>query len=131
MMIDADRARDRRSDAVKASATARPDIAVATSSDGLSLHFWAVPAIAGVASVCIYTTRRTNRLVRDVASEQRRRERLGRYFSPQVAAHVEQLGDGAAAGESREVTLRPVGGTRLAGTSTVGAATYQPQAAED
>jgi len=66
---------------------------------------WSVPVIAGVAAVCIYTTRRTIRLVENVAAEQRRRERLGRYFSPQVAARVEALGDGAAAGESREVTL--------------------------
>jgi len=66
---------------------------------------WSVPVIAGVAAVCIYTTRRTIRLVENVATEQRRRERLGRYFSPQVAARVEALGDGAAAGESREVTL--------------------------
>jgi len=66
---------------------------------------WSVPVIAGVAAVCIYNTRRTIRLVENVAAEQRRRERLGRYFSPQVAARVEALGDGAAAGESREVTL--------------------------
>jgi class 3 adenylate cyclase len=55
--------------------------------------------------VVVYTTRRTVRLVEDVASEQRRRERLGRYFSPQVAAHVEQLVDDSAAGEKREVTI--------------------------
>src|SRR5439155_484196 len=66
---------------------------------------WSVPVLVGVAAVCIYTTRRTIRLVESVAAEQRRRERLGRYFSPHVAARVEALGDGAAAGESREVTL--------------------------
>jgi len=66
---------------------------------------WSVPVIAGVAAVCIYNTRRTIRLVENVAAEQRRRERLGRYFSPQIAARVEALGDGAAGGESREVTL--------------------------
>ena len=66
---------------------------------------FAVPAIIGVAVVSIYNARRTVRLVEDVASEQRRRERLGRYFSPQVAARVEQLVDGAASGESREVTI--------------------------
>jgi adenylate cyclase len=66
---------------------------------------WSIPVIAGVAAVCIYTTRRTIRLVENVAAEQRRRERLGRYFSPQVAARVEALGEGSAAGESREVTL--------------------------
>ena len=66
---------------------------------------FAVPAIVGVAVVSVYNARRTIRLVESVAGEQRRRERLGRYFSPQVAARVEELGDGAAAGESREVTI--------------------------
>jgi adenylate cyclase len=66
---------------------------------------WAVPSIWGVAAACIYVTHRTVRLVEEVSSEQRRRERLGRYFSPQVAARVEAFADGAAAGESREVTL--------------------------
>jgi adenylate cyclase len=66
---------------------------------------WAVPVIAGVAAVCIYNTRRTIRLVERVAGEQRRRERLGRYFSPQVAARLEREGGGEAAGETREVTI--------------------------
>jgi adenylate cyclase len=66
---------------------------------------FAVPAIVGVVVVSIYNARRTVRLVESVASEQRRRERLGRYFSPEVAARVEQLGDEGAAGDSREVTL--------------------------
>jgi len=72
---------------------------------GRQWTIWAVGVIAGVAAVCLYTTRRTIQLVHNVADEQRRRERLGRYFSPQVAEHVEALGDGAAAGESREVTI--------------------------
>jgi adenylate cyclase len=66
---------------------------------------WAVPVIVGVAAVCIYNTRRTIRLVERVAGEQRRRERLGRYFSPQVAARLEREGGGEAAGETREVTI--------------------------
>ena len=44
-------------------------------------------------------------LVVRVAQEQLRRERLGRYFSPQVAEHLERHGDLAAAGEAREVTI--------------------------
>ncbi|TMA94029.1 MAG: adenylate/guanylate cyclase domain-containing protein [Deltaproteobacteria bacterium] len=72
---------------------------------GTQFTIWAVGVMAGVAAVCVYNTRRTINLVHSVAEEHRRRERLGRYFSPQVAAHVERLADGAAAGESREVTI--------------------------
>jgi hypothetical protein len=50
-------------------------------------------------------TRRTIELVYGVAAEQRRRERLGRYFSPQVAARVESLE--ASAGELRTVASSP------------------------
>jgi adenylate cyclase len=42
-------------------------------------------AIVLMAVVCRYASRSTVRLVRAVASEQLRRERLGRYFSPQIA----------------------------------------------
>ena len=73
--------------------------------DGRQFIVWAVLALAGVAAVCLYNTRTTLQLVARAASEQRRRERLGRYFSPQVAARVERLGDEDAAGESREVTI--------------------------
>jgi adenylate cyclase len=51
------------------------------------------------------TSARAVRLVASVSKEQVRRERLARYFSPQVVARVEQGGDLAAAGESREVTI--------------------------
>jgi adenylate cyclase len=73
--------------------------------DGDQFIVWAVPVLAGVAAICLHNTRSTIRLVAHAASEQRRRERLGRYFSPEVAARVERLGDGEAAGESREVTI--------------------------
>jgi adenylate cyclase len=73
--------------------------------DGKQFIVWAVPVLAGVAAVCLHNTRSTIRLVARAASEQRRRERLGRYFSPEVAARVERLGDGEAAGESCEVTI--------------------------
>jgi len=73
--------------------------------DGPQFILWAVPILAGVAAICVYNTHTTLRLVARAASEQRRRERLGRYFSPEVAARVEELGDGAATGESREVTI--------------------------
>ena len=64
-----------------------------------------VLAMFGVAVACLYITDRTIELVFGVASEQRRRERLARYFSPDVAARVESLGDGAVAGEERTVTV--------------------------
>jgi adenylate cyclase len=48
---------------------------------------------------------RAVRLVASVSKEQVRRERLARYFSPQVVARVEQRGDLDGAGESREVTI--------------------------
>jgi hypothetical protein len=66
--------------------------------EGIQFAFWAIPSIGGVAAICVYNTRRTTRLVGNAAREQRRRERLGRYFSPQVAERVEELGEGQAAG---------------------------------
>jgi adenylate cyclase len=57
------------------------------------------------AATCSYATRRAVRLVETVSSEQRRLERLGRYFSPQVAAVLETQGDTISVGESRIVTL--------------------------
>lgn len=56
------------------------------------------------ALVCVYSRDQTVRLVRETASEQLRRERLGRYFSPQVAAVLESGGMESDAGR-REVTL--------------------------
>ena len=64
-----------------------------------------VLSMFGVAVACLYLTRRTIELVFGVAGEQRRRERLVRYFSPEVAARVESLADGAVAGEERTVTV--------------------------
>ena len=54
---------------------------------------------------CTYIVVRTTQLVSDVSAEQRRRERLGRYFSPQVAALLAAAPDDTAAGESRTVTV--------------------------
>ncbi len=50
-------------------------------------------------------SRRTTRLVRAVSAEELRRERLGRYFPPQIAEHMESSADSLATGESREVTI--------------------------
>lgn len=56
------------------------------------------------AATCAYLGGRVTHLVESVSDEQRRRERLGRYFSPQVAARLEATGT-VGAGETREVTL--------------------------
>ncbi|MFP2962544.1 adenylate/guanylate cyclase domain-containing protein [Myxococcus sp. 1LA] len=44
-------------------------------------------------------------LVREVAQEEVQRERLGRYFSPEVARQIAERGTEAGSGEHREVTL--------------------------
>jgi adenylate cyclase len=59
----------------------------------------------GIAVACLYLTNRTIELVHGVADEQRRRERLGRYFSPQVAARLDSGGDAGARGERRDITV--------------------------
>ncbi len=62
-----------------------------------------VTGLAG--ALWLYASRRVLYLTGRVAQEQLRRERLGRYFSPQVTEHLEEHGELAAAGEDREVTL--------------------------
>lgn len=44
-------------------------------------------------------------LVKEVAQEEVQRERLGRYFSPEVARQIAERGTEAGSGEHREVTL--------------------------
>jgi adenylate cyclase len=63
-----------------------------------------VVGTAMAAAVCSEASRGALGLVRSVSREQLRRERLGRYFSPEVAARVADRAD-MAAGESREVTI--------------------------
>jgi adenylate cyclase len=58
-----------------------------------------------VAGACIYASHRVLRLLHVVADERVRRERLGRYFSPQVTEVIEARGGEVASGEAREVTL--------------------------
>jgi adenylate cyclase len=57
------------------------------------------------AWLALYTRRRSVALVRASALEQTRRERLGRYFSPQVAAALAEAESGIGRGERREVTV--------------------------
>ena len=75
-----------------------------TGADG-SFIITSTLVLAGVAAGCLVLTARTIGLVRGVTDERQRRHRLGRYFSPQVAAHVERRGDEAGAGESRTVSV--------------------------
>jgi len=60
---------------------------------------------AMMALVCAYASRRVLGLLQAVASEQLRRERMGRYFSPQVAAVLDRRQDGIPSGESHEATI--------------------------
>jgi adenylate cyclase len=64
-----------------------------------------VVLIAFAATICGYTHMRRVELVRQVAEGQLRRERLGRYFSPTVANHIEQMEDPFAVALSCEVTI--------------------------
>jgi adenylate cyclase len=52
-----------------------------------------------------YGSRRAVALVEEVAREQLRRARLGRYFSPHVAARLAERDDPTGAPERREVTI--------------------------
>jgi adenylate cyclase len=54
-------------------------------------------------ALALYAVREMRRLVREVADEQSAREKLNRYFSPQVAARISELA--ARGGEHREVSI--------------------------
>ena len=57
------------------------------------------------AATCAYASGRLVALVGGVATEQRRRERLGRYFSPDVAALLAEKRDESGDGTTCEVTI--------------------------
>jgi len=59
---------------------------------------------ATTGAMCSYASRRSIALVDTVSAEQRRRERLARYFSPEVAAVLEGDPHGSA-GETHTVTI--------------------------
>jgi adenylate cyclase len=63
----------------------------------------AVLIVAG--TLCSYALARRIQMLHVLAGEVLHRERLGRYFSPQVAAHIEQTSLGLAAGQHCEVTV--------------------------
>jgi adenylate cyclase len=63
-------------------------------------------AVLGVAvALACFALARRIQMAHALAKEELQRERLGRYFSPQVAAHIQQTGLGLAAGQQCEVTV--------------------------
>ncbi len=62
-------------------------------------------AIALVGTMLGYASRRTMTSIDRVADERLRRERLQRYFSPQVAAQLAEPSALGTAGQTREVTI--------------------------
>jgi adenylate cyclase len=71
----------------------------------LAKHFIAALSIVCAGTLAAYVSMSALDLVMRVSQERLRRERLGRYFSPQVTDHLERHGDLAEAGETREVTI--------------------------
>jgi len=66
----------------------------------------AAVAVLGVAAtLCCFALARRIQMARALAEEVLHRERLGRYFSPQVSAHIEHTSLGLAAGQQYEVTV--------------------------
>ena len=61
--------------------------------------------VALVAATCFYIRGRVADLTHHVSTERLRRERLSRYFSPQVAEVLAGRGDEAGPAERREVTI--------------------------
>ncbi len=57
------------------------------------------------AAIARYSVLRTIRMVETVSADEIQRQRLQRYFPPQVAANIEESGDTLAAGRTCEVTL--------------------------
>ena len=63
------------------------------------------PVVLGVtAASAAYLVKRTAALIGSVSQEELKREKLGRYFSPDVAIRLAELGEQAGS-ESREVTV--------------------------
>ncbi|HLK89576.1 MAG TPA: adenylate/guanylate cyclase domain-containing protein [Polyangia bacterium] len=57
------------------------------------------------AAIAAHLVARVRALVGHVAEEQRKRERLGRYFSPSVAARLQEAVEGQAGPEAQELTV--------------------------
>ena len=61
--------------------------------------------LLGTTVVCEFARQRRMELVRTLCGEQLRRERLGRYFSPQVAMEIERTSDGFSDASLRTVSV--------------------------
>ncbi|HSP81583.1 MAG TPA: adenylate/guanylate cyclase domain-containing protein, partial [Myxococcaceae bacterium] len=77
----------------------RLELTSANHISGVILVLLILAAVAGLS------TRQVRDLVREVAREEARRNRLGRYFSPEVARRIAELGSDGVPSEHREVTL--------------------------
>ncbi|RKG99544.1 adenylate/guanylate cyclase domain-containing protein [Corallococcus sp. CA053C] len=64
-----------------------------------------VLVMALASAVAFFVSRTVLGLVTDVVREEMQRERLGRFFSPEVARRISEKGPDGEAGEHREVTL--------------------------
>jgi adenylate cyclase len=69
------------------------------------IAFMCVMMVGLTAMACASASGRVVALVADVAREARQRERLGRYFSPAVAALLADRGAEGVPGEEREITI--------------------------
>jgi class 3 adenylate cyclase len=61
---------------------------------------------AGLAAgALLYMRQRMNAILEQAVEEQARRDRLGRYFSPEVARRIMDTGDDARRGQTRDVSI--------------------------
>jgi len=74
---------------------------------GIRVGAWAaaVVVLGCAAAAATHLIRRIRALVASVAEEQRKRERLGRYFSPTVAERLQDQGAAAGAPDAQELTV--------------------------
>ena len=74
---------------------------------GIRPGAWAasIVVLGCAAAVAAHLVARVRALVGNVAEEQRKRERLGRYFSPSVAERLQTQRDGDAKPEAQELTV--------------------------
>ena len=72
---------------------------------GVGVLISAIASTLMAAALAHYAIHRSKRLVRVVAAEHGKRARLSRYFSPQIAARIEQRANDLGTGETREVTI--------------------------
>ena len=67
--------------------------------------FAGVLVMSLVCAGCVFTVGQVRSLVQSTTAESLRRERLGRYFSPAVAAHLESTDPSNLTGETHVVTV--------------------------